>query len=141
VGPSNVKTLLDSIPPYWAPLRNGMLLKIGNVDADPEFNQKISPLYHVDQIKAPLLIGQGANDPRVKQAEADQIAFAMHNKGIAVEYVLYPDEGHGFARPDNRIDFNGRVELFLQKHLGGRAEPFVRPEGSTAVFPLMDPTA
>lgn len=136
VGPSNIKTLLDSIPPYWAPLRNGMLLKIGDVDKDEEFNRKISPLYHVDNIKAPLLIGQGANDPRVKQAEADQIAFSMAEKGIPVEYVLYPDEGHGFARPDNRIDFNARAELFLAKHLGGRAEEFVKPAGSTAQFPL-----
>eukprot|EP00591_Stephanopyxis_turris_P009698 CAMPEP_0195528684 /NCGR_PEP_ID=MMETSP0794_2-20130614/30939_1 /TAXON_ID=515487 /ORGANISM="Stephanopyxis turris, Strain CCMP 815" /LENGTH=665 /DNA_ID=CAMNT_0040659859 /DNA_START=116 /DNA_END=2113 /DNA_ORIENTATION=- len=136
VGPSNIKTLLDSIPPYWGPLRNGMLLKIGDVDADEQFNRKISPLYHVDNIKAPLLIGQGANDPRVKQAEADQIAFSMQDKGIPVEYVLYPDEGHGFVRPNNKIDFNGRAEIFLAKHLGGRAEEFVRPEGATAVFPL-----
>ena len=62
----------------------------------------------------------------------------MQEKGIPVEYVLYPDEGHGFARPDNRIDFNGRVELFLKEHLGGRAEEFVTPKGSTAVFPLLD---
>lgn len=113
-----------------------MLIKIGDVDSDEEFNRKISPLFHVNSIKSPLLIGQGANDPRVKQAEADQIAFSMKEKGIAVEYVLYPDEGHGFARPDNRIDFNGRVELFLRDHLGGRAEEFRRPEGSTAQFPL-----
>ena len=138
VGPSNIKTLLDSIPPYWGPLRNGMLLKIGDVDNDEEFNKKISPLFHVDKIKAPLLIGQGANDPRVKQAEADQIAFSMQEKGIPVEYVLYPDEGHGFARPDNRIDFNGRAEQFLAKHLGGRAEEFEMPEGSTAAFPLLE---
>lgn len=140
VGPSNVKTLLDSIPSYWGPLRNQMLLKIGNVDEDAEFNKKISPLFHVDRIQVPLLIGQGANDPRVKQAEADQIAFSMQAKGIPVEYVLYPDEGHGFARPDNRIDFNGRVELFLKQHLGGRAEEFEKPDGSTAQFPLLDDT-
>lgn len=115
-----------------------MLLKIGDVDSDEEFNKKISPLFHVDKIKAPLLIGQGANDPRVKQAEADQIAFSMQEKGIPVEYVLYPDEGHGFARPENRIDFNGRVELFLAKHLGGRAEDFVEVEGATAMFPLLE---
>lgn len=115
-----------------------MLLKIGDVDSDEEFNRKISPLFHVDNIKAPLLIGQGANDPRVKQAEADQIAFSMQEKGIPVEYVLYPDEGHGFARPDNRIDFNGRAELFLAQYLGGRAEEFVKPEGSTAQFPLLE---
>ncbi|KAL7467465.1 hypothetical protein ACHAXS_007714 [Conticribra weissflogii] len=138
VGPSNIKTLLDSVPPYWAPLRNGMLKKIGDVDNDPEFNEKISPLFHVDKIKAPLLIGHGANDPRVKQAEADQIAFSMYEKGIPVEYVLYPDEGHGFARPENRIDFNGRVEQFLAKHLGGRAEEMVEVEGSTARFPLLE---
>ena len=90
----------------------------------------------VDKIKAPLLIGQGANDPRVKQAEADQIAFSMAAKQIPVEYVLYPDEGHGFARPANRIDFNGRAEGFLAEHLGGRAEAFEMPEGATATFPL-----
>jgi len=137
VGPSNIKTLLDSIPSYWGPLRNDMLKKIGDVDADEEYNKKISPLFHIDAITAPLLIGQGANDPRVKQAEADQIAFAMQNKKIPVEYVLYPDEGHGFARPENRIDFNGRAELFLAKHLGGRAEDFVVPDGATAQFPLL----
>ncbi|KAL9183119.1 hypothetical protein ACHAXT_004906 [Thalassiosira profunda] len=138
VGPSNIKTLLDSIPDYWAPLRNGMLLKIGDVDGDEEFNKKISPLFHVDNIKAPLLIGQGANDPRVKQAEADQIAFLMQKKNIPVEYVPFPDEGHGFARPENRVDFNGRAELFLAKHLGGRAEEFAEVEGSTATFPLLE---
>merc|ERR1712003_345533 len=138
VGPSNIKTLLDSIPPYWGPLRNDMLKKIGDVDEDTDFNKKISPLYHVDNIRAPLLIGQGANDPRVKRAEADQIAFAMQKKGIPVEYVLYPDEGHGFARPENRIDFNGRAEKFLAEHLGGRAEAFDGVKGATAVFPLED---
>merc|ERR1712176_1294924 len=138
VGPSNIKTLLDSIPAYWGPLRNDMLKKIGDVDNDTEFNKKISPLFHIDNIKAPLLIGQGANDPRVKQSEADQIAFSMKENGIPVVYVLYPDEGHGFARPDNRIDFNARVELFLKEHLGGRAEAFEKPEGSTAQFPLKD---
>ena len=123
---------------YWGPLRNDMLLKIGDVDSDSEFNEKISPLFHVDKIRAPLLIGQGANDPRVKQAEADQIAFSMAAKEIPVEYVLYPDEGHGFARPANRIDFNGRSEVFLAEHLGGRAEEFETPEGATATFPLRE---
>ena len=118
--------------------RRKQLLKIGDVDNDPEFNKKISPLFHTDKIKAPLLIGQGANDPRVKQAEADQIAFSMYEKGIPVEYVLYPDEGHGFARPENRIDFNIRTDQFLAKHLaGGRAEEYVETEGSTAIFPLL----
>ncbi len=138
VGPSNVKTLLDSIPSYWGPLRKQMLLKIGDVDSDRELNKKISPLFHIDRIKAPLFIGQGANDPRVKQGEADRIAFSMKEKGIPVEYVLYPDEGHGFVRPENRIDFNGRVELFLKEHLGGRAEEFEKPKGSTPRFPLLE---
>jgi len=137
VGPSNVKTLLDSIPSYWGPMRNDMLKKIGDVDEDPAFNEKISPLFHIDSIEKPLLIGQGANDPRVKQAEADQIAFAMKEKQIPVEYVLYPDEGHGFARPVNRIDFNARAEAFLAKYLGGRAEPAPAESESTAEFPLL----
>merc|ERR1712079_773267 len=77
VGPSNAKTLLDSIPPYWKPIRNDLIMKVGPVDEDEEFNRKISPLFHADKIKVPLLIGQGANDPRVKQAEADQIVQAM----------------------------------------------------------------
>eukprot|EP00978_Attheya_sp_CCMP212_P042711 scaffold265118_cov59-Attheya_sp.AAC.1 len=113
-----------------------MLRKIKDVDADKAFNLKIFPSYHVDQIKAPLLIGQGANDPCAKQADADQIAMSMQEKGIPLEYVLYPDEGHGFARPNNRIDFNGRAELFLVKHLGGRAEEFQKRPSSTAIFPL-----
>lgn len=138
VGPSNVKTLLDSIPAYWGPLRNQTLLRIGDVDNDEAFNRKISPLFHIDNIKVPLLIAHGAKDIRVKQAEADQIAFAMHEKGIPVQYIVYPNEGHGMRRPQNRVDFSGRVELFLQKHLGGRATPFVRQPGSTAQFPLLD---
>merc|ERR1711924_401112 len=80
----------------------------------------------------------GRERPARQEAEADQIAFSMADKGIPVEYVLYPDEGHGWARPPNRIDFNGRTELFLKEHLGGRAEAFVPPEGNTAQFPLAD---
>ena len=88
-----------------------------------EFLESRSPLNHVEKITKPLLIGQGANDPRVKQAEADQIVKAMQDKKIPVMYVLYPDEGHGFARPENRMSFNAIVETFLAQHLGGRAEP------------------
>ena len=91
-----------------------------------------------DVLHGDALVRHGERDPRVKQAEADQIAFSMADKGIPVEYVLYPDEGHGWARPPNRIDFNGRTELFLAEHLGGRAEAFVPPEGNTAQFPLAD---
>ena len=84
------------------------------------------------------MICYGAKDVRVKQKESDQIALSMEEKGIAVTYIVYPNEGHGIRRPQNRIDFSGRVELFLQENLGGRAQAFQRPKGSTAVFPLQD---
>jgi dipeptidyl aminopeptidase/acylaminoacyl peptidase len=93
-------------------------------------------LTFVDRIRRPLLIGQGANDPRVKQSEADQIVAAMQRRGIPVTYVLYPDEGHGFARPENRLSFNAVVEAFLSRHLGGRVEPIGRDfQGSTITVP------
>ena len=82
-----------------------------------------SPLTHVAKIRKPLLIGQGANDPRVKQAESDQIVAAMAKNAIPVSYVVYPDEGHGFARPENRLSFNAVAEAFLAGCLGGRSEP------------------
>jgi len=85
--------------------------------------KKHSPLTYADRICRPLLIGQGANDPRVKQAESDQIVAAMQAKGIPVTYVLYPDEGHGFARPENNLSFNAIAEAFLARCLGGRYEP------------------
>ncbi len=125
VGPSNLNTLLSSIPAYWEPEIDLMTKRVGDFRTDEgrKFLDERSPLSHVDKISRPLLIGQGANDPRVKQAEADQIVKAMTSKNIPVTYVLYPDEGHGFARPANRISFNAVTEQFLAKHLGGRAEP------------------
>jgi dipeptidyl aminopeptidase/acylaminoacyl peptidase len=86
-------------------------------------SRRISPLYHADKICRPLLIAQGANDPRVKQAESDQIAKKLHENKHPVTYVLYSDEGHGFARPPNKLDFTSRVEKFLAAHLGGRSFP------------------
>ncbi|EME32120.1 acylamino-acid-releasing enzyme isoform 1 [Galdieria sulphuraria] len=138
VGPSNLKTLIDSVPDYWKPMKKELLLRIGPVDTDEEFNRKISPLFHVENIKAPLLIGQGANDPRVKQRESDQIVKAMLERNIPVEYVLYPDEGHGFARPPNRLDFLGRAEIFLSKYIGGRCEPYEKVAESTACLPIQE---
>jgi dipeptidyl aminopeptidase/acylaminoacyl peptidase len=88
-----------------------------------KFLESRSPLGLVDRIRKPLLIGQGANDPRVKQSESDQIVKAMQTKKIPVTYVLYPDEGHGFARPENQLSFYAVTEAFLKEHLGGRAEP------------------
>ena len=125
VGPSNLKTLLDTIPPYWEAGRSQFYQRMGNPNT-PEglaLLRERSPLYFADRIKRPLLIGQGANDPRVKQAESDQIVDAMRAKNIPVTYVLFPDEGHGFARPVNNIAFNAVTENFLSSCLGGRAEP------------------
>jgi dienelactone hydrolase len=132
VGPSNLKTLLASIPPYWATIRKTFDIRMGDMDNDSLLNQKCSPLFHVDKIRSPLLIGQGQNDPRVNVRESDQIAAAMRAKNLPVEYIVYADEGHGFARPENRMDFYGRAEGFLSKHLGGRSEPFVEVKGAAA---------
>jgi dipeptidyl aminopeptidase/acylaminoacyl peptidase len=137
VGPSNLKTLIGSIPPYWKPMRSVFDVRLGNVDdpKDADLIKEASPLFKADKIQRPLLIGQGANDPRVKQAESEQIVAAIEKNGGRVSYVLYPDEGHGFARPENRIDFNARAEAFLAENLGGRCEPVTgdRVPGSTAV--------
>jgi len=123
VGPSNLVTLLKSIPPYWAPMRETFSLRVGDPEKDEEFLKSRSPLFKADQIKVPLLIGQGANDPRVKQAESEQIVAALRKANKPVEYILFPDEGHGFARPENRLKFMAAAEAFLAKHLpGGRAE-------------------
>lgn len=125
VGPSNIRTLLSTIPPYWAPMVELFKQRVGDhtTDEGKAFLDARSPLTKVDAIKKPLLIGQGANDPRVKQSESDQIVEAMQKKGIPVAYVLFPDEGHGFARPQNRLAFNAVTEKFLQTCLGGRSEP------------------
>lgn len=126
VGPSNLETLILSIPSYWKPLYSSMVKKIGGDPATEEgraFLKEISPLTYVDRIQKPLLIAQGANDPRVKQGESDQIALAMSAKNIPVTYALFSDEGHGFARPENRLAFYAVTEAFLAKHLGGRVEP------------------
>jgi dipeptidyl aminopeptidase/acylaminoacyl peptidase len=123
VGPSNLVTLLNSIPPYWTPVQSLFKRRVGDVETDQDFLKSRSPLFKVDQIKAPLLIGQGANDPRVKQAESDQIVEAMRKNEKPVEDIVFPDEGHGFARPENRLKFHAAAEAFLALYLGGRAEP------------------
>jgi dipeptidyl aminopeptidase/acylaminoacyl peptidase len=125
VGPSSLVTLLENVPPYWMPFMPVMKDRVGDWTTEAGRKELLarSPLTRVGKIERPLLIGQGANDPRVKQAEADQIVAAMTKRGIPVTYVLYPDEGHGFARPENRMSFNAVVEAFLAEHLGGRFEP------------------
>lgn len=125
VGPSNLETLLATIPPYWAPIVAQFHERMGNPNT-PEglaLLKERSPLYYADKITKPLLIGQGANDPRVTQPESDQIVNAMKAAGIPVTYVLFPDEGHGFAKPNNNIAFNAVTEAFLGTCLGGRIEP------------------
>ena len=135
VGPSNLKTAVSTFPLYWK--RPVWDVRMGNVDdpKDAELIRNASPLFRADKIVRPLLIGQGANDPRVNKAESEQIVSAIEKHGGKVTYVLYTDEGHGFARPENRIDFNARAEAFLAKYLGGRFEPMEgeRYPGSTAV--------
>ncbi len=125
VGPSNLITLLESIPPYWEPMRALFTTRVGDpaTEEGRALLKERSPLTYADRIERPLLIAQGANDPRVKQAESDQIVQAMKAKEIPVTYVLYPDEGHGFARPENRLSFHAITEGFLAEHLGGRFEP------------------
>jgi dipeptidyl aminopeptidase/acylaminoacyl peptidase len=122
VGPSNLVTLIQTIPPYWSTLLATFHERVGNPETEEEFLKSRSPLFFVDQIKTPLLIAQGVNDPRVKQAESEQIVAAMKEKGIDHEYLLFEDEGHGFATPENRLKFYAAAERFLAKHLGGRAE-------------------
>lgn len=139
VGPSNLVTLLQSIPPYWEPLVELWATRVGDhrIEEDRAFLSERSPLTYVDRIQRPLLIGQGANDPRVKQTESDQIVRAMQDKSIPVTYVLYPDEGHGFARPENRLSFNAVAEAFLSAYLGGRYEPIGDDlEGSSITVPV-----
>jgi acetyl esterase/lipase len=125
VGPSNLETLLGTIPPYWAPMVKIFHERMGdpNTEEGLALLKAASPLYKADQIIKPLLIAQGANDPRVKQSESDQIVDAMKSAGIPITYVLYPDEGHGFAKPTNSISFFAIAENFLSECLGGRAEP------------------
>ena len=143
VGPSNLFTLLRSVPPYWKPMRSIFNRRIGNIDepADKQLLESASPLFSADKIKMPLLIAQGANDPRVKQAESEQIVAALEKHGLGVTYVVYPDAGHGFARPENAMDFNARAEAFLGQYLGGRVEPLAgeRIPGSTAVVKVVAP--
>ena len=122
-GPSNLLTLLASIPPYWEPIIATFKKRMGDPATDKAMLEARSPLFKAEAIQSPLLIAQGANDVRVKQAESDQIVAAMRKGGKPVEYLVFPDEGHGFARPENNLKFYAAAEAFLAKYLGGRAEP------------------
>jgi dipeptidyl aminopeptidase/acylaminoacyl peptidase len=143
VGPSNLETLLRTVPPYWEAFRVQLHKAIGDPDT-PEglrLARERSPLFQADRISKPLLIAQGANDPRVKQAESDQMVQALKGKGIKVAYLLYPDEGHGFARPQNSIAFYAIAEAFLARHLGGRFEPMGLEELRASSVKIMEGAA
>ncbi len=122
VGPSNLFTLLATVPPYWEPMRKMQYEMVGDPDKEKDLLTAASPLFSADKIRAPLLIAQGANDPRVKKAESDQIVAALKERGIDVPYIVKDNEGHGFANEENRMYFYRAVEKFLAKHLGGRIE-------------------
>ena len=124
-GVSNLITFMHTIPPYWEPWFAVWKRRLADpaTEEGKAWLKERSPLTHVERIVRPLLISQGANDVRVVAAESEQIVRAMQQRGIPVTYVTFPDEGHGFARPENRLAFNAIVEQFLAKHLGGRAEP------------------
>jgi len=130
VGPSNIITLLNSIPPYWAPIKKIFNVRVGDIDNadDVKRLESQSPLNSAKQIKAPLLVVQGANDPRVKKAESDQIVVAMRELNRSVEYLVAPDEGHGFAGKENRLAFYAAMEKFFSKHLKGRYQVSMAPE-------------
>ena len=132
VGPADLATLYRSFPSYWSNITNRWRRGGGDFDHDEKLNRQVSPLYNVDKVRAPLLIGQGQNDPRVTIANVDGMVKALRAAKREVTYVVYPDEGHGFERPENQMDFYGRVEEFLGKHLGGRVEPWKKIEGTTA---------
>ncbi len=125
VGPSNLMTLLESIPPYWESIRKMFYERMGDPTTEEGKAQLMrqSPLNSANKIKAPLMVVQGANDPRVKKPESDQIVVAMRELGLPVEYLCAPDEGHGFRRPENNMAFLASAEKFLAKHLGGRFQP------------------
>jgi dipeptidyl aminopeptidase/acylaminoacyl peptidase len=130
VGPSNLITLLNSIPPYWESIRKVFYLRMGD-PTTPEGKaqlQRQSPLTSADKIRTPLMVVQGANDPRVNKAESDQIVIALRDRGFPVEYICAPDEGHGFQRPVNNMAMMASAEKFLAKYLGGRYQETMKPE-------------
>jgi dienelactone hydrolase len=133
VGPSNLITLLESIPPYWEAIRKMFYVRMGD-PSTPEGKAQLerqSPLNSAAKIKTPLLVVQGANDPRVNTGESDQIVIALRDRGFPVEYLVAPDEGHGFARPVNNMAMIASAEKFLAKHLGGRFQESMTSEVAT----------
>jgi len=131
-GASNLVSLLRSFPPWWALYRLQWERRVGRLEEE-EFLKSRSALFKVHQIKSPLLIGQGVNDPRVAKAESDQMVDALRKNGKEVTYIVFPDEGHGFERPENRWKWAAATEAFLATHLGGRAETATAEEDWNAL--------
>lgn len=122
VGPSNLISFLQTTPSYWATELMNIYRRVGDPLKEVDFLMSRSPLFKADQIRIPILIAQGANDPRVKKEESEQIVSALKKHGIEHEYLLFADEGHGFSKPENQLRFYKTAETFLAKHLGGRVE-------------------
>jgi dipeptidyl aminopeptidase/acylaminoacyl peptidase len=140
VGPSNLETLIATVPVYWESMRKAWLRSVGD-PGTPEGLQSLrdrSPLHRADSVRRPLMIGQGANDPRVKQSEAEQMVAALKENGVPVTYALFPDEGHGFGRPANAICFAALKEIFLARYLGGLAEPLHEQELQASSLELIE---
>jgi dipeptidyl aminopeptidase/acylaminoacyl peptidase len=143
VGPSNLETLLATVPPYWASFRAQLVRALGDPDTEEgrALLRERSPLHRAGSIRRPLLIAQGANDPRVKQAESDQMVAAMKANGVPVTYLLYPDEGHGFVRPENQLAFVAMAENFLAGCLGGEAAPATAEELRATTMQVLEGAA
>ena len=138
-GPSNLTSFLLTIPPYWKPDIEMKFKRIGDYRTEDGriLLRERSPLLYVDRIQRPILIAQGANDPRVNEKESSQIVQAMQEKKIPVTYALYPDEGHGLVRPGNGMSFYAITEAFFSMHLGGRYEPIGSDlNGSSITIPV-----
>ncbi|MFP4090265.1 MAG: alpha/beta hydrolase family protein, partial [Cyclobacteriaceae bacterium] len=118
VGVSNLFTFMQTIPPYWKPMLEMMYEMVGHPEEMKEQFEQTSPALQAHKIKAPLLIAQGAKDPRVNKAESDQIVEALKKRGIDVDYLVKENEGHGFHNEENRFEFYEEMEKFLQKYLG-----------------------
>lgn len=117
VGVSNLFTFMKTIPPYWKPFLEMLYEMVGNPEAEKELLAAASPVMHADKIKVPLLVAQGAKDPRVNKAESDQMVEALRKRGVEVEYIVKDNEGHGFSNEENRFEFYEAMEKFLTKHL------------------------
>jgi dipeptidyl aminopeptidase/acylaminoacyl peptidase len=120
-GISNWPRTLSSIPPWWGAIKDALYAELGDPETDSVRLHRISPLFHADRIKVPLMVLQGANDPRVLKVESDEIVAAARRNGVPVEYVVFPDEGHGFVKKENEIAGYTKVIAFLDKYLKGEA--------------------